>query len=122
MSTADPARILRPGAITREQVAAVLEQPVSAVLTDGATPRVSGSLEAHYAPRTPTCLIATEDLADALKRHADKRVALLAFEGVHSAQLEEWGVELPKIKRRRGRRAEGAEPPLEGLVIDGDDP
>jgi len=84
--TADPARILRPGAITREQVAAVLEQPVSAALTDAATPRVSGSLEAHYAPRTPTCLIATEDLADALKRHADKRVALLAFEGGHPAQ------------------------------------
>jgi len=83
--TSDPARILRPGAITREQVAAVLEQPASAPRIDAATPRVSGSLDAHYAPRTPTCLVATDDLADTLTRHADKRVALLAFSGAHSA-------------------------------------
>ena len=84
--TVDPVRILRPGAITREQVAAVLEQVVSVDATDAATPRVSGSLEAHYAPRTPTCLIDAEDLADALKHHADKRVALLAFTSAHSVQ------------------------------------
>ena len=77
--TAERPRLLRPGAITREQVAAVLEQSVAVADAGGATPRVSGSLEAHYAPRTPTRLVATEDLADALKRHADKRVALLAF-------------------------------------------
>lgn len=84
--TVDPVRILRPGAITREQVAAVLGQLMSAAPIDAATPRVSGSLDAHYAPRTPTRLIATQGLADALRRHADKRVALLAFPGAHSAQ------------------------------------
>ena len=83
--TVDPVRILRPGAITREQVAAVLAQAVSAAPAGAETPRVSGSLDAHYAPRTPTRLIATDDLADALKRHAGKRVALLAFPGAHSA-------------------------------------
>ncbi len=84
--TVDPVRILRPGAITREQLAAVLAQAVSVAPAGAETPRVSGSLDAHYAPRTPTRLIATEDLADALKRHAGKRVALLAFPGAHSAQ------------------------------------
>ena len=46
--------------------------------------------------------------------------------GVSAAQLEEWGVELPKAKKRRGRRAEsggqgaeGAAPLLEELAVDG---
>ena len=86
--TADPVRILRPGAITRGQVAAVLEQTLPVAAADCATPRVSGSLEAHYAPRTPTCLVATEDLAGALTRHADKRVALLAFASARSPQRQ----------------------------------
>lgn len=48
--------------------------------------------------------------------------------GVSAEQLEAWGVELPKVKRRRGRRetsaaqvAEGEAPPLEELAADGDD-
>ena len=84
----DPVRILRPGAFTREEVAGVLGQAVCVAPADAATPRVSGSLKAHYAPRTPTCLIASEDLADALKRHADKRVALLAFAGAPAVQRQ----------------------------------
>ncbi len=84
--TADSPRILRPGAITREQVAAVLGHAGSVAPADASTPRVSGSLEAHYAPRTPTLLVAPEDLADALKHHAGKRVALLAFTDAHPAQ------------------------------------
>lgn len=50
LSTASP-RILRPGSITRAQIEAVLgplREPAP-----GASPRVSGSLAAHYAPRTP---------------------------------------------------------------------
>lgn len=46
--------ILRPGAVTADQISLVLGEPVatqSAVAND--TPRVSGSLASHYAPRTP---------------------------------------------------------------------
>lgn len=46
--------ILRPGAITAEQLSMVLGQPVSIRGVDGSdAPRVSGSLDSHYAPLTP---------------------------------------------------------------------
>ncbi|MDX2300827.1 MAG: L-threonylcarbamoyladenylate synthase [Xanthomonadaceae bacterium] len=49
--TAQPPRILRPGVIRREQIEAV----IGAVAMGAAavSPRASGTLEAHYAPRTP---------------------------------------------------------------------
>jgi len=49
--TAQPPRILRPGTIRREQIEALIG-PV-AMGTSTASPRASGTLEAHYAPRTP---------------------------------------------------------------------
>lgn len=57
-----PPRLLRPGHILPEQIASVigvlprLPEPEAGT----AAPRVSGALEAHYAPRTPMRLIATE--------------------------------------------------------------
>ena len=58
--------------------------------------------------------------------------------GISAAQLEGWGVELPKVKRRARRRAEGKaqaevesqakgeggreQPPLEGLAVNGSEP
>jgi len=53
-----PPRVLRPGHITPEQIAAVIgvmpELPAAKPGTVGAeVPRVSGSLDAHYAPLTP---------------------------------------------------------------------
>lgn len=49
--TSDPPRILRPGEIRPEQIAAVIG---AIVVGSGAhSPRASGTLEAHYAPRTP---------------------------------------------------------------------
>ena len=46
--------LLRPGAISAEQVAAVLGQDV--IGHQASSPRVSGSLKAHYAPSTPLAL------------------------------------------------------------------
>src|SRR5690606_2724107 len=43
--------LLRPGHVTALQIAEVLGVPPA--LPDAAAPRVSGSLKAHYAPRTP---------------------------------------------------------------------
>jgi L-threonylcarbamoyladenylate synthase len=50
-------RILRPGSIGREQLAAVLGAPVSVVADDAGVPRVSGRIAGHYAPRKPLELI-----------------------------------------------------------------
>jgi L-threonylcarbamoyladenylate synthase len=51
--------LLRPGAITREQIAEV----IGAVPRnpDAAAPRASGTLESHYAPRTPLRLVDEAD-------------------------------------------------------------
>jgi L-threonylcarbamoyladenylate synthase len=71
--------ILRPGAIGIEAIARVLGSAPR--VSSGATaPRVSGSLEAHYAPRTPLKLLAGDALPFAV-RHAmvaNERVAILA--------------------------------------------
>ncbi|MFV0282254.1 MAG: L-threonylcarbamoyladenylate synthase [Castellaniella sp.] len=53
--------LLRPGHVTATQIAEVLG--VAPALPDGAAPRVSGSLKAHYAPRTPVAVVAAETLA-----------------------------------------------------------
>ncbi len=63
--------ILRPGAIGADEIARVLgrrprlrsEVEAGNAAEQGATPRVSGALAAHYAPRTPLELVATDALA-----------------------------------------------------------
>ena len=73
-------RVLRPGVITREAVAAALEQSLPAQIADSAAPRVSGSLEAHYAPRTRTLLVRAPDLRTTIASHGGARIALFAFD------------------------------------------
>ena len=76
-------RILRPGHITPEQIAEVVgvipEVPV--VRKEADVPRVSGSLDGHYAPRTPMRLAASAELPGVLDRlgESGKRFALLSF-------------------------------------------
>ena len=63
-----PPRLLRPGHITPEQIEDVIgvlpELPEAQ--QDGNAPRVSGSLDAHYAPLTAMRVVPTAQLADAL--------------------------------------------------------
>lgn len=54
--------LLRPGQLSREQIEAVLGQPLAA--PDDLSPRASGTLAAHYAPSVPVVLWA----ADALRQ------------------------------------------------------
>lgn len=73
--------ILRPGAITAEAIAAVIGRSPAlrqAAATD--TPRVSGSLEAHYAPSTPLRIVQPARLRDVLnmRRHSGARCAVIA--------------------------------------------
>jgi L-threonylcarbamoyladenylate synthase len=73
-------RILRPGRISREQIVEVLGEAVDDA--PGAdSPRASGTLEAHYAPRTPMLLLARDQLErEATQQRAlGQRVALLAL-------------------------------------------
>ncbi|MBM3391670.1 MAG: threonylcarbamoyl-AMP synthase [Betaproteobacteria bacterium] len=71
--------LLRPGSIGPADLARVLGRvPETAPQADA--PRVSGSLEAHYAPRTPLALVSSDGLLFALRNAlvAGERVAVLA--------------------------------------------
>jgi len=72
-------RILRPGMLDADALGAVLGCPPAFGGQQNA-PRVSGSLEAHYAPRTPLQLAAAADLAAMVRKALDagRRIALLA--------------------------------------------
>jgi L-threonylcarbamoyladenylate synthase len=73
----DRAVLLRPGHISAEQLVDVLGYMPSQ--PDAEAPRASGTLESHYAPRTPVALIDSEHLAEtliSLKSHG-RRVALM---------------------------------------------
>ena len=68
--------LLRPGHISREALAAALGVDVAE--KGQSSPRHSGGLERHYAPRTPARLVATHELDREIARLGDK-VAVLAF-------------------------------------------
>ena len=86
LSSATP-RILRPGAITRAMLEQTLGGPVAAGAAHGA-PRVSGSLPAHYAPRTPLALL---DAPALRQRRAEDGALLLthslAVDTAHGRRL-----------------------------------
>lgn len=64
--------LLRPGAITREHIAATLG--VSPAERDAAAPRASGTLAAHYAPVTPVVLVDRATLEAELGRGSEVAV------------------------------------------------
>jgi L-threonylcarbamoyladenylate synthase len=71
--------LLRPGGISALQLAAVLgDLPAR---PDAAAPRVSGSLKAHYAPRTPLSLVPADALPGAWARRTDpaRRMAVVVL-------------------------------------------
>jgi L-threonylcarbamoyladenylate synthase len=73
------ARILRPGMLDAEAIAGVLGALPFVGGTQNA-PRVSGSLEAHYAPQTPLRLVEVKTLGEFAQRALDagKSVAVLS--------------------------------------------
>ncbi|KFN43584.1 L-threonylcarbamoyladenylate synthase [Arenimonas oryziterrae] len=78
----DTPRILRPGMISQAQIEAVIG-PVA--LGSGVhSPRASGTLEAHYAPRTPMLMLPRAALENEAQqqRALGKRVALLALDAL----------------------------------------
>ncbi|MCX9155852.1 L-threonylcarbamoyladenylate synthase [Niveibacterium sp. 24ML] len=85
--------ILRPGAIGPDAIAAVIGRrpamraPAAAHTGDG--PRVSGSLAAHYAPRTPLRLVAGDVLETELAR-AGLGVAVIARRAASATPHHTW--------------------------------
>ena len=77
-----PPRLLRPGHVTPQQIEAAIGVPpeIPGVGPAAPTPRVSGSLDGHYAPRTPLRLVPGSDLARVLAelQRAGQRCGLLA--------------------------------------------
>ncbi len=80
--------LLRPGRISAEQVEQVLGCALAA--SDTAAPRVSGSLDAHYAPQTPVALVESAALEGIVTRlrAAGRRVALMHWSDAASAPLD----------------------------------
>jgi L-threonylcarbamoyladenylate synthase len=67
--------LLRPGAVTRQDIEDLLHDPVRD--RDAGAPRASGTLAAHYAPRTALQLVAAAKLEARVKKADD--VAVLAL-------------------------------------------
>ncbi|HJW25664.1 MAG TPA: L-threonylcarbamoyladenylate synthase [Rhodocyclaceae bacterium] len=80
--------ILRPGHVTPERIGDVLGE-VPAIETATGAPRVSGSLEAHYAPVTPLRLVAPERFLELLNamRHSGRRCAALCHSQLPQAGM-----------------------------------
>jgi len=92
-----PPRLLRPGHITPAQIETVLgilpELVSPNTGSNGNTPRVSGSLDAHYAPTTPMRLVAPERLLDFMNalRHSGRRCAALCHsQPPHAGMPHAW--------------------------------
>ncbi len=74
--SADAPRLLRPGAIDRDRLEAVLGVPVPDARGDA--PRASGRLASHYAPRTPLELVDAAQLPARINALRGTKLAVLA--------------------------------------------
>jgi L-threonylcarbamoyladenylate synthase len=77
--------LLRPGNISAEAIAAVIDQLPAP--PDAAAPRASGTLESHYAPHTPVAMQDSATLADTIARlgQAGRKVALIHYSDLPQA-------------------------------------
>ncbi len=84
-------RLLRPGHITPEQIAMVIGvmPEIPSLLQKENAPRVSGALDAHYAPLTPLRVVPAAQLPEVLQRFLDegKCAGLLFYTGIASTAL-----------------------------------
>jgi len=89
--------LLRPGHISAEAIAAVIDRMPArpdALKADPSAPRASGTLESHYAPHTPVAMQDTAALADTLARLAlaGRKVALIHYSALPATHA---AVQLP---------------------------
>ena len=107
LSRGEP-HLLRPGHITPEQIAAVIG--VLPQRPDAASPRASGTLPGHYAPRTALRILAPERLLDYLNvvRHRGGRCAVLAHSHPPQAGMPHFWRMLPITPEGYARDLYGA--------------
>jgi L-threonylcarbamoyladenylate synthase len=86
--------LLRPGQISAEAIAAVIDRLPAA--PDAAAPRASGTLESHYAPHTPVAMQERAVLLATLTRlhGAGRKVALIHYSDLPAAHAS---VRLPPL-------------------------
>lgn len=95
--------LLRPGRISREDIEKQLNVKVKS--PDASSPRHSGGLERHYAPKTPALLVPAHALdAEIAKRGAS--VAVLAFSRPDE-RVDFW-IRMPRDSRAYAQRLYGA--------------
>ena len=84
-------RILRPGVIGADAIAAVVG-PLAETTPAVAVPRVPGSVVSHYAPRTPVELVDASAVSDVVRTHteAGHRVAVLSSTPEDAAAAATW--------------------------------
>jgi L-threonylcarbamoyladenylate synthase len=87
--------LLRPGRIGRDALEAALGEPV--VERDADAPRASGTLPAHYQPRTPVELVARDGIDARIDALAGSRVA--AWSAARPGRPVEAWVEAPRDAR-----------------------
>jgi L-threonylcarbamoyladenylate synthase len=77
--------LLRPGHVSAEAIAAVIDQLPAA--PDVAAPRASGTLESHYAPHTPVAMQDTVTLVQTLGQmeEAGRKLALIHYSDLWTA-------------------------------------
>ncbi len=80
--------LLRPGQVSAEAIAAVIDQLPAA--PDAAAPRASGTLESHYAPHTPVAMQDSATLKATLAQLqlAGRKVALIHYSDMPGAHAE----------------------------------
>jgi L-threonylcarbamoyladenylate synthase len=90
--------LLRPGHISAEAIAAVIDQLPAAA--DAAAPRASGTLESHYAPHTPVAMQPAGTLVETLVSlaRAGRKVALIHYSELPATEV---AVRLPATRCTR---------------------
>ncbi|HVY04531.1 MAG TPA: L-threonylcarbamoyladenylate synthase [Burkholderiales bacterium] len=78
LSRATPA-VLRPGRITAGEIAQALATELGDTIAG--RPRVSGSLDSHYAPRLPLKIVQADQIDQYVRTHAGTAIAVLARRG-----------------------------------------
>ena len=90
--------LLRPGAVSREDIHSVLgKYPLQ---RDETAPRASGTLDAHYAPRTALALLTPQSLDEEVRSLTN--VAVLARRGAPRNALVTMWIEAPRDAARYG--------------------
>jgi L-threonylcarbamoyladenylate synthase len=105
--------LLRPGRISRADLEAVLKTKVAE--KNSSSPRHSGGLERHYAPRTPARLIPSYDLDKEIAR-LKERVAVLAFSRPDE-RVDYW-LRMPRDPQAYAQKLYGALRELDGAACE----